>query len=527
MSKRLLDKTEWAKAEGAAKKPKRLKLIETDDNLLIETDDNLYTCPVHGCDSEAYKSKRGCRKHVFTKHGWYYYFDTKPNVADVIPETCTRKNTYKLPQRSCTSTMPMFLKTCTVAKSFVKWLTSPGGGGKGLVQADQIVCKVLKYAKYCCEDVSPSWDIPLTVIDYCLGSVKLLSDFVEYLQDEWKVGFSGVIGYLNSIGHILDYRRSEGIAADKVHVFIASEVFLQRVKKFLARKMRVEWNTLLNVDYLETINCWATLQDLQKVIPYHSDKYKQIVMNSNDHSICIPAHDLSFATSFIVAILFLVVKASRPMTYQYLTVNMIKSVGNDGIIDQTIFKTQEKYSFDTLMFSKDVLTLINGYINYVRPRLNPQCDYLLVCRKGNQITKLGNIFGRIVYLAIGKYVTPTRYRQIIETESAKELNVTEQEFLSQDQKQKSRVAKVHYQKIQSRIVAERGKECMKKLCDNSATDNSITTLNNHTSNSVDFATTANPETLITGSNGRRKKVPFSPKEDEFILSGLKKYGTSK
>ena len=38
----------------------------------------------------------------------------------------------------------------------------------------------------------------------------------------------------------------------------------------------------------------------------------------------------------------------------------------------------------------------------------------------NLISKLSNIFGRVVFLAIGKYINPTRYRQIIETESAKD-----------------------------------------------------------------------------------------------------------
>ena len=269
----------------------------------------------------------------------------------------------------------------------------------------------------------------------------------DYLQKDWKVGFSGVIGYMGAIGHMLDFRRSEGLPADKVNVFVASEIFVQRVKKFLARKMRVQWHTLLSVEYLQSINCWATLEDLQNIIPYHSDRYKQIILNSNEPGTCLPAHDLSFATSFIVAVLFLMVKASRPMTYQYLTVTMIDSICAGGVIDQTIFKTMEKYGFDSLVFTHDVLTLVNGYITYVRPRLNPVYMYVLVCRNGKQVTRIGDIFGRIVYQAIGKYVNATRNRQIIETESASRLDITEQEFLSQNQKHTSRVAKVSLSEV--------------------------------------------------------------------------------
>ena len=131
-----------------------------------------------------------------------------------------------------------------------------------------------------------------------------------------------------------------------------------------------------------------------------------------------------FASIFIV-------KASRPITYQFLTVQMVESISENGIINQTIFKTKEKYGFDSLIFSNDVLTLIKNYINFIRPRLNPCCDFVLICRNGKQISKLSNIFGRVVFLAIGKYINPTRYRQIIDTESAEKLTLHEQTCLSE------------------------------------------------------------------------------------------------
>ena len=43
-----------------------------------------------------------------------------------------------------------------------------------------------------------------------------------------------------------------------------------------------------------------------------------MILNSTTPSSCIAPHDLSFATSFIVAVLFLMVKGSRPMTYKHL-----------------------------------------------------------------------------------------------------------------------------------------------------------------------------------------------------------------
>ena len=87
MSKRLLAKPFWKEAKGAAERSKRLKLTPDENNLFI--------CPVDNCDSEPYKNQRGCRNHVYNKHGWFYYFDTKPYVNDAFPERIARMYPHK------------------------------------------------------------------------------------------------------------------------------------------------------------------------------------------------------------------------------------------------------------------------------------------------------------------------------------------------------------------------------------------------------------------------------------------------
>ena len=384
--------------------------------------------------------------------------------------------------------MPKFLKTCVVGMNFKKWLQSPGGEGKGESQADQLLCKVLKYLKYCYADVSISWDVPQSVVDYCLGSVTMISDFVGYLQTDGSLKSSGVTGYMNALGHLLDFRRSySDLTKINSSVLIPSEIYIQRVKRCLSKKMKSNWRKVLSVDYLNSINCWAKLEELQKVISYHSEKYKQIILNALSPFSFIAAHDLSFAT-FIVAALFLMVKASRRMTYQFLTVQMVESTGENGIINQTIFKTKEKYGFDSVIFSNNVLTLIKSYINFIRPRLNPCCDYVWICRNGKQISKLSNIFGRVVFLAIGKYINPTRYRQIIETESAEKLTLDEQTCLSENQKHTSNVAKIHYQKLRSENIAMKARSCLEKLQDSSKSSEQLSEVNKatHSSNKINF-----------------------------------------
>ena len=97
MTKQILSKHAWKDAIGATKKHKRLKLL---------SHNGLFICPVVSCESEPYQHKRGCREHVFTKHGWYYYFEEKPDIAKVFPEFNTRRNNYQLPKRVKTSNMP-------------------------------------------------------------------------------------------------------------------------------------------------------------------------------------------------------------------------------------------------------------------------------------------------------------------------------------------------------------------------------------------------------------------------------------
>ena len=52
----LLPKSVWKNANGASNKAKRLHLVPDQDGF--------FTCPVSNCDSNSYRSKRGCRKHV-------------------------------------------------------------------------------------------------------------------------------------------------------------------------------------------------------------------------------------------------------------------------------------------------------------------------------------------------------------------------------------------------------------------------------------------------------------------------------
>ena len=143
--------------------------------------------------------------------------------------------------------------------------------------------------------------------------------------------------------------------------------------------------------------------------------------------------------------------------------------------------------------------------------MNPCCDYVLVCRNGKQISKLRNIFGRIVFLAIGKYKQTCRYD--IDKQ-------TSQTCLSEDQKHTSNVTKIYYQKLRSENVAMKTKSCLEKLQDSSKSSEQLTAVNKttHSSNKIDF------EKDEPSKQGLRQKNPaFSDSEDNFTRKGISKY----
>ena len=76
-----MSKASWKDAIGATKMSKRLKLL---------SHNGLSICSVAYCERKPYRNKRGCRKHVFAKHGWHYYFEEIPNIATVFPAFSTR-----------------------------------------------------------------------------------------------------------------------------------------------------------------------------------------------------------------------------------------------------------------------------------------------------------------------------------------------------------------------------------------------------------------------------------------------------
>ena len=533
-------KVDWSDIDGASPKPKRLHL-EKDET------DSLYHCPIQVCEHEGFQSQRGCRKHVNNKHCWFFYFDEKPvdfqlvvtsssGVPKNILQTTSGDDASRAISTQGARIISSFSASSQFGDSFTKWLTGSGGCYKKDRPAQQIVNRCLKFLKFCCEEEE---ELNFEVMDFSLCSPSLLFKFIDFLQEECKLGHGGRLGYIDAISELIDFRKVNGASDAVLRNLSATELYLKKARKTVAKMMRLQWTQDLDIETLEARGHWATMEELLDVVTFHLPRYENTVKMCKTNPGQVNPSDITFATKFLAMYLFIKVKGSRPMTYQYLTVGMVNAAKkNGGFIDQKTFKTAGKYGFDSIILTDTNMQELDGYINFVRPLLKPQCDFVLVTRNGGQHSKLGDVMSKLVFDAIGKYVHPTRYRQIVETQSLRVLTSEEQRILSEDQKHSSAVAKVHYQKQRSREVAVKAQECLQKLqgAKGSEVDHEVETRFNSSTSSFSApvqtteSNTPSPEEdspptkHLRAQRNYRRVLKFTVDEDDFLKEGISRHG---
>ena len=450
MTKRTLC-VDWLSIEGASKKKRKLQLQADDDGI--------YGCPVKSCLHVGFKSQRGLRKHVDSKHEWYYYFDVQPSFRR---EEAKQRTPTRL--KASTHKKLSFSIDKGAGLEFVQWLQTPCGGGKQLKEATQIAKRGMKFLMSALGENEDGVSAQDSYIDCCVGSPTMLMKFLKLIMEDWGLKSAAALAYMQAVTDLCDFRKCHGVPDSTLRLFAVTEVYLRRSKSTLHRKKNLEYSRNLDLETLIARDSWASLQDMEKVIPYHSPKYRYVVKKGQSDGDPPNVSELAFATRFIITFLFLRVKCTRPMSVQFLTTQMIDlAKKNSGFVDQTQFKTSENYVFDSLKFTTASLDVIDSYVQIIRPLCKPKCDFVLVTNNGTQYTAIGSAMSLLVHQAIGMYINPTRYRQIVETESVGRLSKEQQEAISKDQKHSSYVAKRSYQKKLSRDVAEAGAQCMKEL----------------------------------------------------------------
>ena len=198
------------------------------------------------------------------------------------------------------------------------------------------------------------------MIDFSLCSPSLLFKFIDCLQEECKLGHGGRLGYIDAISELIDFRKVNGALDGVLRKLSATELYIKRARKTVAKMMRLQWTQDLDVESLEARGHWASMEVLLEVLSFHLPSYEQTVKTRQNDPGRVSPSDLTFATKVLVTYLFIKVKGSRPMTYKYLTVEMVKEAkANGGCIDQKTFKTAEKYGFDSVILTETRMQILD------------------------------------------------------------------------------------------------------------------------------------------------------------------------
>ena len=208
---------------------------------------------------EGFQSQRGCRKQVNNKHSWFFYFDEKRRV-----DLKLAANSSKVPTKSCASStvvddvsstcskpgarsMPSFSSFSQIGEQCTTWLAGSGGTYKKGRPAQQIVHRCLKFLNFCCEEEE---ELNFEVMDFSMCSPSLLFKFIDYLQGKSKLGHGGRLGYIDAISELIDFRRVNGASDGILRKLSATELYIKRGRKTVAKMMRLQWTQDLDVESL-------------------------------------------------------------------------------------------------------------------------------------------------------------------------------------------------------------------------------------------------------------------------------------
>ena len=114
---------DWSALPHALEKRRILKL---------RLNDGKFTCLIENCLHDDFTSSRGLRKHIESRHPWYFYFDSEPSIKDKILEARSKKNARR---KNCTAYRNTFSIDEGIGKRFLDWLSSECGEGRTVIDA--------------------------------------------------------------------------------------------------------------------------------------------------------------------------------------------------------------------------------------------------------------------------------------------------------------------------------------------------------------------------------------------------------
>ena len=74
------------------------------------------------------------------------------------------------------------------------------------------------------------------VVDFSLCSPNLLFKFIDYLQDECKLGHGGHLGYIDAISEMIDFRKLHDASEAVFQKFSATKLYLKELERQSQRR---------------------------------------------------------------------------------------------------------------------------------------------------------------------------------------------------------------------------------------------------------------------------------------------------
>ena len=133
-------------------------------------------------------------------------------------------------------------------------------------------------------------------MDFSLCSPSRLFKFIDYLQEACKLEHGGRLGYIDAISELIDFRKVNGASDGVLKKLSATELYVKRARKTVAKMLRLQWTQDLDVESLEARGHWASMEELLEVVSFHLPRYEQTVKTCQNDLGQVNPSDLTFAT---------------------------------------------------------------------------------------------------------------------------------------------------------------------------------------------------------------------------------------
>ena len=85
------------------------------------------------------------------------------------------------------------------------------------------------------------------------------------------------MGCVDAISELIDFRKVNGASDAVLRKLSVTELHLKRVRKTVAKMMRLQWTQDFDIETLEARGHWATMEELLEVLKFHLPRYENTV----------------------------------------------------------------------------------------------------------------------------------------------------------------------------------------------------------------------------------------------------------